>query len=173
LSMHHVVRGPHYRARPNPATPVRRVPFRCSDIRRNISHTEASYVAADPLSIDHRTVPKPVVAHRTFHGKFAGVPVYDPENELALLHRSTPETEVCFPSRRHPCGAARGPVSGRLFFKSVASTSSGSAQSRDGGPLFVVNVELKHRFVTSDVEFDVMYRSSFVITAPLDEGYQC
>jgi hypothetical protein len=63
--------------------------------------------------------------------------------------------------------------SGRLFFKSVASTSSASAQSRDGGPLFVVNVELKHRFVTSDVEFDVMYRSSFVITAPLDEGYQC
>jgi len=110
LSMHHVVRGPHYRARPNPATPVRRVPFGCSDIRRNISHTEASYVAADPLSIDHRTVPKPVVAHRTFHGKFAGVPVYDHENELALFHRSTPETEICFPSRRHPCGAARGPV---------------------------------------------------------------
>src|SRR3954464_3002215 len=108
--MHHVVRGPYYRARPNPATPVRRVPFGCSDIQRNISHTEASYVAADPLSIDHRTVPKPVVAHRTFHGKFAGVPVYDHENELALLHRSTPETEICFPSRRHPCDAARGPV---------------------------------------------------------------
>jgi hypothetical protein len=150
------------------------VPFGCSDIRRNISHTEASYVAADPLSIDHRTVPKPVVAHRTFHGKFAGVPVYDHENELALLHRSTPEIEICFPSRRHPCGAAlAAQCSGLLFLKPIASTSSASAQSRDGGPLFVVNVELKHRFVTSDVEFDVMYRSSFVIAAPLDEGYRC
>src|SRR5689334_11928681 len=108
--MHHVVRGPHDRARRNPATPVRRVPFGCSDIQRNIAHTEASDVAADPLSIDHRTVPKPVVAHRTFHGKFASVPVHNHENELPLLHQSTPETESCFPNRRHPRGAAHGPV---------------------------------------------------------------
>jgi hypothetical protein len=62
------------------------VPFGHSDIRRNISHTEASNVAADLLSIDHRSVPKPVVTHRIFHSEFADVPVHDHKNEQGLHH---------------------------------------------------------------------------------------
>jgi hypothetical protein len=100
------------------------VPFGCSDIRRNISHTEASDIAADLLSIDDRTVPKPVIAHRTFHGKFAGAPVHDHKNEPALRHRSTPETKICFqltaPVRRR----SRPSSLDYCSLKSVANASS-------------------------------------------------
>jgi hypothetical protein len=118
------------------------VPSGCSDIRRNIPHTEASDVAADPLSIDHRTVPKPVVAHRTFHRKFAGVPVHDHKNELALRHRSTPEIEICYPVDGTRA-ALSAQCSGLLFFKIRRQYLLGfGEQLRDGGPLLVVNVAL-------------------------------
>jgi hypothetical protein len=119
------------------------VPFGCSDIRPNISHTEASDVAADPLSIDHRAIPKPVVAHRTLHGKFAGVPVYDHKNELALLHQSAPQTEICSPVDGTRAAPLSAQCSGLLFFKIPRQCLLGfGEQSLDGGPLFVVNVEL-------------------------------
>jgi hypothetical protein len=118
------------------------VPFGCSDIRRNISDAEASDVAADPLSIDHRAVPKPVVAHRTFHGKFTGVPVHDHKNELALRHRSTPETEILLPKLTAPAAPLSAQCSGLLFFKIRCQNLFGfREQSRHCGPLFVVNVE--------------------------------
>jgi hypothetical protein len=119
------------------------VPFGCSDIRRDISHTEASDIAADLLSIDHRTVPKPVVAHRAFHGKFVGVPVHDHKNELALRHRSTPETEICSPVDGTRAAPLSAQCFGLLFFKIRRQYLLGfGEQSRNGGPLFVVNVEL-------------------------------
>jgi hypothetical protein len=119
------------------------VPFDCSDIRRNISHTEASDIAADLLSINDRTVPKPVIAHRTFHGKFAGVPVHDHKNEPALRHRPTPENKNLLPvdgTRAAPLSAC---APDHCSLKSVASTSSASAINRATvDPLCVVNVEL-------------------------------
>jgi hypothetical protein len=84
--VHQLVRGPHDRARRNPATTMRRHPFARSDIRRKVSHTEASDVAADLLSIDYRAVPQPIVAHWTFNRKFLGVSVYYDEHKLALRH---------------------------------------------------------------------------------------
>jgi hypothetical protein len=41
------------------------LPFRRS-IRGKIAHLEASDVPTDPLSVDNRPVPRPIVAHRTF-----------------------------------------------------------------------------------------------------------
>jgi len=79
-------------------TAVRRVPFGCGDIRREVPHPEASDVAADLLSIDHRGVPRPIVAYRAFHGKFVGVSVYYDKNKLALCHRGAPEAKIFFPS---------------------------------------------------------------------------
>jgi hypothetical protein len=73
---------------------VRREPFDRSDIRREIPHSEAPDVAPDLMSIDHRAVPRPIVTHRAFHAKFAGVWVDDHKNELALRHQSSPETEA-------------------------------------------------------------------------------
>ena len=62
---------------------MRRLPFGRSEIRRLIAQTEASNVSPDLLSIDHRIVPRPVVAHWAFYRKFAGVPVYHNKNKFA------------------------------------------------------------------------------------------
>jgi hypothetical protein len=105
------------------------VPFGRSDIWRNISHTEASDIAAHLLSIDHRTVPKPVIAHRTFHGKFAGAPVHDHKNEPALRHRSTPETKICF-QLKAPVRRSRPSALDYCSLKSVANASSASVINR-------------------------------------------
>jgi hypothetical protein len=106
------------------------VPFGCSDIRPNISHTEASDIATDLLSIDHRTVPKPVIAHRTFHGKFAGAPVHDHKNEPALRHRSTPETKIFFQLTAPVRRCSRPSALDYCSLKSVASSSSASVINR-------------------------------------------
>jgi hypothetical protein len=38
------------------------------------------------LSTDYRTVPQAIVPHRTFHGKFTGIPIDHDKDELALRH---------------------------------------------------------------------------------------
>jgi hypothetical protein len=67
---------------------VTRQPFGRGGIKREISHAEASNVAADLLSTHYSAVPRPIVAHRAFHRKIASISVYHDKYKLARRHRA-------------------------------------------------------------------------------------